>query len=84
MHWHIELIRLFAQLGQDRMPRGGNGHVGSYHRIRADVYMRVVHGGEIEISVYTVAQMHMRPAPIRVKRWLEIAVLAYFGKHLFH
>ena len=46
--------------------------------------MRVVHGGEIEISVYTVAQMHMRPSPIRVKRRLEIAVLAYFGKHLFH
>lgn len=66
------------------MPRGRDGDIRAYHRVRADVDMRVVHGDEIEISVYTVAQMHMRPAPIRVKRRLEIAVLAYFGKHLFH
>lgn len=77
-------MRLFAQLGQDRMPRGRDGDIRAYHRIRADIDMRVVHGGEIEISVYTVAQMHMRPAPVRVERRLEIAVLAYFSKHLFH
>lgn len=78
MHGHIELIRLFAQLGQNRMPRGRDGDIRAYHRVRADVDMRVVHGGEIEISVYTVAQMHMRPAPVRVERRFEIAVLAFF------
>ena len=83
-HGHIKLIRLFAQLGQNRMSRCGNGHIRAYHRVRADVDMRVVNGGEVEVCVYRVAEMDVRPAPVRVKRRLEIAVLAYFGKHLFH
>lgn len=66
------------------MPRGRDGDIRAYHRVRADIDMRVVNGGEVEVCVYTVAQMHMRPAPICVKRRLEIAVLADFGEHLFH
>lgn len=61
MHGHIELIRLFAQLGQDRMSRGRDGDIRVYHRVRADIDMRVVHGGEIEVCVYRVAEMDVRP-----------------------
>ena len=46
--------------------------------------MRVVHGGEVEVCVYRVAEMDVRPAPVRVERRFKIAVLADFGEHLFH
>ena len=60
-HRHVELIRLFAQLGQNRMPRGRDGDIRAYHRVRADVDMRVVNGGEVEVCVYRVAEMDVRP-----------------------
>lgn len=66
------------------MPRGRDGDIRAYHRVRADVDMRVVNGGEVEVCVYRVAEMDVRPAPVRVERRFEIAVLADFGEHLFH
>lgn len=66
------------------MPRGRDGDIRAYHRVRADVDMRVVNGGEVEVCVYKVAEMDVRPAPVRVERRFEIAVLADFGEHLFH
>lgn len=60
-HRHVELIRLFAQLGPNRMPRGRDGDIRAYHRVRADVDMRVVNGGEAEVCVYRVAEMDVRP-----------------------
>lgn len=60
-HRHVELIRLFAQLGPNRMPRGRDGDIRAYHRVRADVDMRVANGGEVEVCVYRVAEMDVRP-----------------------
>ena len=60
MHGHIELMPFRAARAESDV-RCGNGHVGSYHRIRADIDMRVVNGGEVEVCVYRVAEMDVRP-----------------------
>ena len=43
-----------------------DGHAGEHYdvrtqRVRADVDMRVVNGGEVEVCVYRVAEMDVRP-----------------------
>ena len=84
MHRHIVLVVVLPQLRQHRMAGGGDGHIGGDHGVVADVNMGVVHHGNGKVAVHMVAQMHMGAAEVRIKRGLNIAVLAQFGKHLFH
>lgn len=66
------------------MAGGGDGYIGGDHCVVADINMGVVHHGNGKVAVHMVAQMHMGAAEVRIKRGLNIAVLAQLGKHLFH
>lgn len=50
------------------MPRGRDGDIRAYHRVRADVDMRVVNGGEVEVCVYRVAEMDVRLPSLLLSR----------------
>ena len=82
MHGGVILERLLAQLGHYGMPRRSDGYIRAEHRMIADIYMRVVDEGEVEIRIHRIAEMDVVTAPIRVERRLDIAILPYLGKHL--
>ena len=84
VHRHIVLVVVLPQLRQHRVAGGGDGHIGGDHGVVADINMGVVHHGNGKVAVHMVAQMHMGAAEVRIKRGLNIAVLAQLGEHLFH
>ncbi|MNE43511.1 hypothetical protein D3C80_1376880 [compost metagenome] len=43
--------------------------------------MRVIHHCQIEVRIYIFAEMDMLPAPVRMKRRFNVAVLADLCKH---
>lgn len=66
------------------MAGGGDGYIGGDHCVVANINMGVIHHGNGKVAVHMVAQMHMGAAEVRIKRGLNIAVLAQFCEHLFH
>ena len=66
------------------MAGGGDGHIGGDHCVVADINMGVIYHSNGKVAVHMVAQMHMGAAEVRIKRGLNIAVLAQLGKHIFH
>ena len=83
MNGQIELIKFFAQFGQNGVSRRGKRHIRSEHRVIADVYVRVIHKRQIEVCVNILSEMDVSAAEICVKRRFYIAIFAYLGKHLF-
>ena len=45
MDRHVVLVNLLAQFWQDGVSGGGDGHVGTDHRVIPDVNMGIVHAG---------------------------------------
>lgn len=66
------------------MPRRSDDHVRREHDAIADVYIRIVHESNAEITVNIFTEMHVTAAEIAVQGRFEIATLPHFGEHFFH
>ena len=81
MNRRIVLICLLTQNGKDRMPRRGDGYVGTEHGVISDVNMRIIHKCQIEVCVDLISEMHMFAPPMGMKGRFDVAVAADFRKH---
>ena len=77
----VELIVLHPQFGEDGMGCGGQGDVGSDHDMVADIDIPVIDRGQVEIRVEIVADEKVPSPEVRVKRSLDVAILATFPEH---
>ena len=65
----IELIRRRApQFRKDRVTRSADYHIRTKHGAIADVYVRVIHKGEVVIDVHMVSEVEKATAPVRKKK----------------
>ena len=83
MDGEIELGLLSPQLRADRVPGGGQHHIGTHHDVASHINIRVVYQRQAEISVNVIPEMGV-DAPVGVKGRLDVAALPCLGQHLFH
>ena len=82
MNVDIILQALPAQMRLHRMAGSRDGHIGADHHTFAHIDMAVIHKGEVIIRIHVSAEMHVLSAEIGMQRRFNIAVCAYFSKHV--
>lgn len=78
----IVLVALLSQFGEDRVSRGRKRNIRTEERGVTDINVRVIYKGEIKIRINVLPEMDMVPAPIGMKRRLDVTALADLSEHL--